>query len=59
MVTTEQSIDIATRLGRLEGDVDGLKSRVDDLHRLMIVLITIAGAGLLSGLIGVILQLVG
>lgn len=58
MATAEQNIDIATRIGRVEGKVDGLERRVDDIHRLMMVLITIAGAGLLSGVVGVILQLV-
>ena len=58
MATAEQSHDVATRLGRLEGEVNGLKSRMDDIHRLLMVLITVAGAGLLSGVVGVILQLV-
>ena len=58
MMTVEQNLDIATRLGQLEGKVDGLERRVDDIHRLLMVIITIAGAGLLSGIVGVILQLV-
>ena len=58
MTITEQSHDVATRLGRLEGEVNGIKGRIDDIHRLLMVLITVAGAGLLSGVVGVILQLV-
>ena len=58
MVASEQNTDVATRLGRLEGKVDGLERRVDDIHRLLMVIITIAGAGLLSGIVSVILQLV-
>ncbi len=58
MTTIEQSHDVATRLGRLEGEVNGIKGRIDDIHRLLMVLITVAGAGLLSGVVGVILQLV-
>ena len=45
-------------VGELRGNVDGLHRRVDDLHRLMMVMIAIAGGGLLSGIVGVILQLV-
>ncbi len=45
-------------IGELRGDVNGLHRRVDDLHRLMMVMITVAGGGLLSGIVGVILQLV-
>ena len=45
-------------IGELRGEVNGLKSRLDDMHRILMALISVAGAGLLSGVIGVILQLV-
>ena len=44
--------------GELRGEVNGLNRRMDDMHRLMMVMIGVAGGGLLSGVIGVILQLV-
>ena len=49
---------LQAQIGELRGEVNGLKSRMDDMHRLLMVLISVAGAGLLSGVIGVILQLV-
>ena len=44
--------------GELRGEVNGLNRRMDDMHRLMMVMIGVAGGGLLSGVVGVILQLV-
>ena len=40
----------------LEG-IGGLKSRMDDMHRLMMVLIGIAGGGLVTALGSLVLQL--
>ena len=44
--------------GELRGEVNGLNRRMDDIHRLMMVMIGVAGGGLVSGIVGVILQLV-
>ena len=44
--------------GELRGEVNGLNRRMDDMHRLMMVMIGVAGGGLVSGIVGVILQLV-
>ena len=51
--------------GELRGEVNGLNlrmddmhRRMDDMHRLMMVMIGVAAGGLVSGVIGVILQLV-
>ena len=59
MVTTDDRMGRMERdIGELRGEVNGLHRRVDDLHRLMMVMIAVAGGGLLSGIVGVILQLV-
>ena len=59
MTTVEDRMGRMERdIGELRGDVNGLHRRVDDLHRLMMVMIAVAGGGLLSGIVGVILQLV-
>ncbi len=44
--------------GELRGEVNGLNRRMDDMHRLMMVMIGVAGAGLMSGVVGVVLQIV-
>ncbi len=44
--------------GELRGEVNGLNRRMDDMRRLMMVMIGVAGGGLVSGIVGVILQLV-
>lgn len=48
---------LIAQIGELRGQVNGLKSRMDDMHRLLIALISVAGAGLLASVTGVILQL--
>ena len=45
------------QLGELRGEINGLKSRMDDLHRLLMVLISIAGEGLVTAIVSMILQL--
>ena len=50
-------ISIEAQVGELRGQIEGLKSRMDDMHRLMMVLITIAGGGLVTALISLVLQL--
>lgn len=45
------------QLGELRGEINGLKSRMDDLHRLLMVLIGIAGGGLVTAIVSMILQL--
>ena len=42
---------------KLLGEICGLKNRMDDMHRLMLVLIGIAGGGLVTALVSVVLQL--
>ena len=42
---------------KLQGEISGLKSRMDDMHRLMMVLIGIAGGGLVAALGSLVLQL--
>ena len=42
---------------KLQGEISGLKSRMDDMHRLMMVLIGIAGGGLVTALASLVLQL--
>ncbi len=44
--------------GELRGEVAGLKNRMDDMHRLLLVLIAVAGGGLLTAVVGLIVQLV-
>ena len=50
--------EIKGQLGELKGQVDGLGKRMDDMHRLLMILITVAGGGLLAAVVGLILQLV-
>ena len=44
-------------MGELRGEVNGLNRRMDDLHRRMMVLIGIAGGGLITAVTGLVLQL--
>lgn len=44
------------QLGELRG-INGLKSRMDDLHRLLMAVIGIAGGGLVTAIVSMILQL--
>ena len=39
------------------GEINGLKSRMGDLQRLLMVLIGIAGGGLVTAIVSMILQL--
>ena len=48
---------IVGQVGELRGEISGLKSRMDDMHRLLMVLIGIAGGGLVTAIVSVILQL--
>ena len=57
--TVESQIgELREQIGELRGEFNGLNRRMDDMHRLMMVMIGIAGGGLVSGIVGVILQLV-
>ena len=57
--TIESQIgELREQVGELRGEFSGLSRRMDDMHRLMMVIIGVAGGGLISGIIGVILQLV-
>ncbi len=46
------------QIGELRGEIRGLNNRMDDMHRLLMVLIGIAGGGLITAIIAVVLQLV-
>ena len=50
-------ISLVAQVGELRGRIEGLKGRIDDMHRLLTALITIAGGGLLTAVISLILQL--
>ena len=43
MVTSQASLEVL--VGTLQGEISGLKSRMDDMHRLMMVLIGMQAAG--------------
>ena len=45
MAVSGTQTTIEGQIGELRGEVNGLKSRMDDMHRLMMVMIGIAGAG--------------
>ena len=45
------------QVGELLCEISGLKSRMDDMHRLLMVLIGIAGGGLVTAIASVILQI--
>ena len=55
MTTSQNSLEVL--VGTLQGEISGLKSRMDDMHRLMMVLIGIAGGGLVTALVSLVLQL--
>lgn len=54
----QQVGDLREVVGELRGDVNGLNKRMDDNHRLLMVLVGIAGGGLLTAVVGVVLQLI-
>ena len=45
-------------MGELKGEMRGLTKRMDDLHRLLMVLVGVAGGGLLATVAGLVVQLV-
>ena len=47
-----------TQVGELKGEIHGLTKRMDDMHRLLMVLIGIAGGGFVTAVVGLIIQLV-
>ena len=50
--------ELREQVGELRGEFNGLNRHMDDMHRLMMVMIGVAGGGPVSGIVGVILQLV-
>ena len=55
---------VESQVGELQGEISGLNSRMDDMHRrlddmhrLLMVLITVAGGGLITALVSLVLQL--
>ena len=55
MTTNQTSLEVL--VGTLQGEICGLKSRMDGMHRLMMVLVGIAGGGLVTALASLVLQL--
>jgi hypothetical protein len=45
------------QIGELRGEINGLNRPMDDLHRLLIALIGIAGGGLITAVTSLVLQL--
>ena len=50
-------ISLVAQVGELLEQIEGLKGRIDDMRRLLMVPITITGGGLLTAVISLILQL--
>ena len=50
--------ELKGQLDRLINRMDDMHRRMDDMHRLLMILITVAGGGLLAAVVGLILQLV-
>ena len=49
--------DLRGQMGEVRGEVNGINRRVDDLHRLLMVLIAIAGGGLVTAVTSLVLQI--
>ncbi len=49
--------DLRGQMGEVRGEVNGLNRRMDDLRRLLMVLIAIAGSGLITAVTSLVLQL--
>ena len=54
---TAQDGQVYGQIGELRGEINGLNRRMDDLHRLLMVLIGIAGGGLITAVTSLVLQL--
>ena len=50
MTTTE------SRLGKLEGQIDGVNKRVEDIYRLLVLVIGVSASGLIAALTSVVMQ---
>ena len=60
-MTVEASVDVREligQVGKLEGRMDGLDKRMDDMHRLLILLLTVSAGGLITAVVGLAIQLV-
>jgi hypothetical protein len=62
MTTAESQVqgqigDLRGQMGEVRGEVNGINRRVDDLHRLLMVLIAIAGGGLVTAVTSLVLQI--
>ncbi len=51
-----QFADLKGDVGELKGEVRGLGKRMDDMHRLLRALMGIAGGGLATALVGLVVQ---
>ena len=49
--------DLRGQMGEVRGEVNGINRCVDDLHRLLMVLIAIAGGGLVTAVTSLVLQI--
>ena len=49
--------ELKGEVGELKGHVSGLSKRMDDMHRLLMILIGVAGGGLITAVIGLVFQL--
>lgn len=56
-VMTTSDGQVHGQIGELRGEITGLNRRMDDLHRLLMVLIGIAGGGLITAVTSLVLQL--
>ena len=54
----DQFGELRGEVGELKGEVRGLSKRMDDMHRLLMILIGVAGGGLLTAVSGLIVQLI-
>ena len=54
---TPSEVQVHGQIGELRGEINGLNRRMDDLHRLLMVLIGIAGGGLITAVTSLVLQL--
>ena len=44
--------ELIGQVGKLEGRMDGLDKRMDDMHRLLILLLTVSAGGLITAVVG-------
>ncbi len=50
--------DLNGRVSRIEGALEQISKRMDDMHKLLITLIAIGGGGLITAVVSLVLQLI-